>query len=127
MSEFGDPDQLQIAETADPHPEAGQCLIAIEACDVLFLDTMLRRGGMAPPEMSPKLPWIPGNGVAGRVVAVGDGVTEDWIGLLGRRAHRQPRRVRRASSQCPPNTSWRSPRASTCAPRRRCSTTAPPP
>lgn len=82
VNEFGDPDRLQLTETADPRPGPGQCLIATEACDVLYWDTMLR-GGMAPPEMSPQLPWIPGNGVAGRVVAVGDGVPqEEWVGRL---------------------------------------------
>jgi NADPH2:quinone reductase len=30
--------------------------------------------------MRPKLPWIPGNGVAGTVRTVGDGVPEEWIG-----------------------------------------------
>jgi NADPH2:quinone reductase len=81
VNEFGDPDRLQVTETADPRPGPGQCLIATEACDVLFLDTMLR-GGHAPPEMSPELPWIPGNGVAGRVVAVGEGVAEEWVRRL---------------------------------------------
>jgi NADPH2:quinone reductase len=30
--------------------------------------------------MKPQLPWIPGNGVAGQVIAVGDGVDPAWIG-----------------------------------------------
>jgi NADPH2:quinone reductase len=30
--------------------------------------------------MKPRLPWIPGNGVAGQVIAVGDGVDSTWIG-----------------------------------------------
>src|SRR5205085_2832687 len=34
----------------------------------------------APPSMEPDLPWIPGNGVAGRVTAVGEGVDPAWIG-----------------------------------------------
>ena len=79
VSEFGDPDRLKLAEMADPQPGPGQCLIAVDACDVLFLDTMLR-SGTAPPEMSPELPWIPGNGIAGTVIAVGDGGPEQWLG-----------------------------------------------
>lgn len=75
VTAFGDPDQLQLTKAADPRPGPGQCLIAIEACDVLFLDTMLR-SGQGPPEMLPTLPWIPGNGIAGRVAAVGEGVSE---------------------------------------------------
>jgi NADPH2:quinone reductase len=81
VTEFGDPDRLQLTETADPRPEPGQCLIAIEVCDVLFLETMLRRG-LGPRAMRPKLPWIPGNGVTGRVVAVGDDVPKEWVGRL---------------------------------------------
>lgn len=81
LNEFGAAEQLRLAETPDPDPGPGECLIATEACDVLFLDTMLRSGN-APPEMTPQLPWIPGNGVAGRVVAVGDGVPEQQIGRL---------------------------------------------
>jgi NADPH2:quinone reductase len=81
LNEFGGPEQLRLAETPDPDPGPGECLIATEACDVLFLDTMLRSGN-APPEMRPTLPWVPGNGLAGRVVAVGDGVPEQQIGRL---------------------------------------------
>jgi NADPH:quinone reductase len=40
------------------------------------------RGGMGPPEMTPELPWVPGNGVAGRVVAVGEGVRKEWVGRI---------------------------------------------
>jgi NADPH2:quinone reductase len=79
VTEFGGPDRLQPTETTDPQPAPGQCLIAIEACDVLFLETMLR-AGMAPPEMRPQLPWIPGNGVAGQVIAAGQGVPQEWVG-----------------------------------------------
>jgi NADPH:quinone reductase len=73
VTAFGDPDRLQLTDTADPEPAAGECLIATEACDVLFLDTMLR-SGRAPEGMKPQLPWIPGSGVAGRVLGVGPDV-----------------------------------------------------
>lgn len=43
VTEFGDPDQLKLTETAGPRLAPGQCLIAAEVCDVLFLDTLLRR------------------------------------------------------------------------------------
>lgn len=79
VNEFGGPDRLVFGEAADPTPGHGECLIAVEAIDTLFLDTMLR-GGNAPPSMEPDLPWIPGNGVAGRVIAVGEGVDPAWIG-----------------------------------------------
>jgi NADPH:quinone reductase len=81
LNEFGDPDRLRVTEMPDPRPGQGECLIATEVCDVLFLDTMLRSGN-APAEMRPQLPWIPGNGVAGRVVAADDGVPAEHIGRL---------------------------------------------
>jgi NADPH:quinone reductase len=79
LNEFGSPDQLTLIETTDPRPGPGDCLIATEACDVLFLDTMLRSGA-APEGMEPELPWIPGTGVAGQVVAVGPDVEPTWQG-----------------------------------------------
>jgi NADPH2:quinone reductase len=81
LNQFGDPEHLRLTDTPDPHPAPGQCLIAVEACDVLFLETMLR-SGMAPPEMRPRLPWIPGNGVAGQILAVGEDVPKEWVGRL---------------------------------------------
>jgi NADPH2:quinone reductase len=79
VERFGPPDRLVFGEAPDPTPGRAECLIAVEAIDTLFLDTMLRSGN-APPSMEPDLPWIPGNGVAGRVVAVGEGVDPVWIG-----------------------------------------------
>jgi NADPH:quinone reductase len=79
VTEFGGPGQLQLTQMADPEPAAGECLIATEACDVLFLDTMLRSGA-APDGLEPELPWIPGTGVAGRVLAVGPDVEPAWLG-----------------------------------------------
>ena len=79
VSAFGGPEQLLEVSVPDPEPGAGGCLIGVEACDVLWLDAMLRAGlGEGP--IAPELPWIPGNGVAGRVLAVGAGVDEAWIG-----------------------------------------------
>jgi NADPH:quinone reductase len=79
VTAFGDPGRLQLTTTPDPVPAAEECLIATEACDVLFLDTMLRSGA-APKGMAPELPWIPGTGVAGRVLAVGPNVDPTWQG-----------------------------------------------
>lgn len=68
-----------LTKLPDPSPGPDQCLIAIDACDTLVLDTMLR-SGHTPEPMRPALRWIPGNGVAGRVVEVGDGVAPQWVG-----------------------------------------------
>lgn len=79
LTKFGSPDQLTLTVTADPRPGPGDCLVATEVCDVLFLDTMLRSGA-APAGMQPELPWIPGTGVAGRVLAIGRDVEPTWQG-----------------------------------------------
>jgi NADPH2:quinone reductase len=76
---FGTPDVLRTEQWPDPSPGAGEVRLAVAAIDVLFFDTMLRRG-LAPPGFEPELPWIPGNAVSGQVLDVGVGVDERWIG-----------------------------------------------
>ena len=44
VREFGPPDVLQLADLPDPAPGPEQVLIAASACDVLFVDTMIRSG-----------------------------------------------------------------------------------
>ena len=57
----------------------GQLVVAASASDVMFLDTMIRAGrGSSFFPIRP--PYVPGNGVAGTVVSVGDGVDDGWIG-----------------------------------------------
>ncbi|SDZ43848.1 hypothetical protein SAMN05216215_107344 [Saccharopolyspora shandongensis] len=79
VTEFGGPEVLAVADIADPRPGAGQVLVRASAVDVLFLDTQLREGwgkeffGQAPP-------YVPGDGVAGEVVSVGEAVDPGWIG-----------------------------------------------
>jgi NADPH2:quinone reductase len=76
---FGPPDVLEMQSLSDPEPGPGEALLEVSAIDVLFFETMLR-AGLAPPGMQPQLPWIPGNGIAGRVLAVGAGVDPAWVG-----------------------------------------------
>ena len=78
---FGGPEVLVPADSPDPVAGPGELLIAVVASDVMFLDTMIRSGrgiGFFPT----RPPYIPGNGVAGRVIGVGDGVDGDWAGQL---------------------------------------------
>jgi NADPH2:quinone reductase len=76
---YGPPDVLQVADLPDPAPGAGQVLVAAEACDVLFVDTMIRSGaGAGYFPIQP--PYVPGNGVGGKVVAVGASVDPAWVG-----------------------------------------------
>ncbi|MFD2355844.1 alcohol dehydrogenase catalytic domain-containing protein [Nonomuraea ferruginea] len=79
MTTFGDPEVLVARDAPDPVAGPGQVLIEVVAVDVLFLDTQLRAGwgqGFFPVEP----PYVPGDGVAGTVVAIGEGVDPGWTG-----------------------------------------------
>lgn len=79
VTEFGGPEVLSMIEKPDPTPQPGQALVRMVAADVLFLDTKLRQGWGRPYfEMNP--PYIPGDGVAGEVVALGEDVDPAWLG-----------------------------------------------
>jgi NADPH2:quinone reductase len=54
-------------------------LVAAAACDVLFVDTLIRSGAAAG-YFPVRPPYVPGNGVGGEVVAVGASVSPDWLG-----------------------------------------------
>jgi NADPH2:quinone reductase len=77
--EFGGPQVLTPASLPDPVPGPGEAVIAVSAADVLFLDAMIRSGS-ARDAFPQRPPYIPGNGVAGHVAAVGDGTDRAWIG-----------------------------------------------
>ncbi|WP_033337799.1 zinc-binding dehydrogenase [Catenuloplanes japonicus] len=79
VAEFGGPEVLTPVTLPDPSPGPGQVVVAVEAADVIFLDTMLRRG-LAPPTFPLTLPYVPGFGGAGTVTSVGDGVDASWLG-----------------------------------------------
>lgn len=75
---FGGPDVLEPVEVPEPVPGPGQVLIGMVVADVIFLDTLRRAGlGVGP---LPALPYIPGRGGAGWVLAVGEGVDPGWVG-----------------------------------------------
>jgi NADPH2:quinone reductase len=79
VTEFGGPEVLTAGDLPDPKPGPGQILVAASACDVLFVDTMVRSGRGA--EYFPiRPPYVPGNGVGGTVKAVGDGVDSALLG-----------------------------------------------
>ncbi len=82
LSEFGPPSVLSTHEVDEPLPKPGQALIEVELVNVTFVETQIRAGRAPNPAMAPKLPTIPGNGVGGVVIAVGD---ETDSGLVGRR------------------------------------------
>lgn len=73
---FGGAEQLQVIEAADPAPAAGEALIAVAAAGVGYVDVMAREGRYVFPAPG----FIPGLEVAGKVIAVGDGVDRGWLG-----------------------------------------------
>jgi NADPH2:quinone reductase len=85
ITETGGADVLQLRELPTPTPGPGQVLVQIEACGVNFIDVYFREG-----RYPTALPFIPGQEAAGRVVALGEGVTGikasdrvAWCGLMG--------------------------------------------
>jgi NADPH2:quinone reductase len=71
VTKFGGPEVLSPAQAPDPVAGAGEVVIATAAADVLFVDTMIRGGGGG--EVFPvRPPYVPGGGVAGAVLSVGD-------------------------------------------------------
>ncbi len=75
---FGGPDVLAVREVPEPEPGPDEVVVAVEAVDTLFLDTAIRRGE-AVDWFDVRPPYVPGQGVAGRVVATGTGVDRAWI------------------------------------------------
>jgi NADPH2:quinone reductase len=79
VTAFGPPDVLRAADLPEPAPGPGQVLIAAAACDVLFVDTMIRSGAGAG-YFPIRPPYVPGNGVGGTVLAAGESVSPQWLG-----------------------------------------------
>jgi NADPH:quinone reductase len=80
LEAFGPPDVLVPTEVPAPTVGAGQVLVEVELANVTFVETQVRAGNPPNPAMTPALPTIPGNGVGGVVVAVGDGTDRSLLG-----------------------------------------------
>jgi len=79
VERFGGPEVLMAAEMPDPVAGPGQVVVRVTAADVLFVETVVRRGeggGYFPV----KPPYVPGGAVAGQVISVAKGVEPSWIG-----------------------------------------------
>jgi NADPH:quinone reductase len=80
VTQFGEPGVLVAREAPDPVAGPGEVAIEVAVADVLLVETAIRRGeGGEYFDVTP--PYVPGNGVAGRVRAVGDGVDPGLVGL----------------------------------------------
>ena len=76
---YGDSDVLRYEEAARPEPAAGEVLVEVAATSFNPLDAALRAGYMS--GIFPlALPHVPGLDVAGRVAALGEGVTRWQVG-----------------------------------------------
>lgn len=84
VTNFGDPDVLQLASVEDPVPGPGQVVVRLGAAGVNPVETYIRSGNYA---KLPSLPYTPGHDGAGTIEAVGEGVTEwkpgDRVWLFG--------------------------------------------
>lgn len=79
VTRFGDPEVLVLSEAPDPVAGPGQVVIDVSVADVLFIDTQIRSGWGAE-YFAVKSPYVPGAGVAGEVISVGEGVDSSWVG-----------------------------------------------
>ena len=72
MDEVGDPaDVLRQVEVPDPEPGPGEVLLKVDACGLKFPDILQIQGRY---QVKPTLPFVPGDEIAGTVVAHGPGV-----------------------------------------------------
>jgi len=74
---FGGPEVLVHGGRPDPVAGPGEALVRVRACGINHLDLWVRAGL---PGLSPEMPHILGNDIAGEVVAVGAGVTNVAVG-----------------------------------------------
>ena len=72
ISKHGAPDVLALRDAPDPAPGPGEVVVAVRAAGVNFADVMARMG-LYPD--APRLPFVPGYEVSGRIAAVGADVT----------------------------------------------------
>jgi NADPH:quinone reductase len=76
---FGGPEVLVPGKAPDPVAGPGQVVIGVLVADTLFVETRIRRGeGGEFFRVTP--PYVPGAGVAGTVISVGEGVDPVWVG-----------------------------------------------
>jgi NADPH2:quinone reductase len=76
VERLGGPEELRVAERPVPEPGPDEIRVDIGAAGVDFMDTGVRRLGPAVGQV----PFVPGVEGAGRVSALGEGVTEFAIG-----------------------------------------------
>jgi NADPH2:quinone reductase len=74
---LGGPEMLELAEVAEPKPGSGEVLVRVAVVGLNFFDTLMLSGKY---QFRPELPFSPGAECAGRIEAVGEGVTQWRVG-----------------------------------------------
>lgn len=77
VRQFGGPEMLTLEDRPEPVPAPGEVLIRVGAVAVNYVDSVVIAGRY---QFLPKLPFVPGKGPAGTVVALGDGVSGCVVG-----------------------------------------------
>ena len=75
--DYGPLENLEYADWPDPQAGPGEVVIEAEAIGVNYPDGLLVQGLY---QMKPEVPFVPGMEMAGRVVAVGEGVKTLKVG-----------------------------------------------
>jgi len=75
LSDYGDPNRLELRDRPEPEPGAGQIKVRVASASLNPVDWKLRSGALRK-AMPLELPAILGRDAAGEVVRVGAGVTE---------------------------------------------------
>jgi len=74
---YGPIDSLKLEDVAKPEPGPGEVLVKVGAAGVSFAALL---GIQGKHQNKPSLPFVPGNEIAGEVVALGEGVTNLKLG-----------------------------------------------
>ncbi|MCW2738780.1 NADPH:quinone oxidoreductase family protein [Nocardioides sp.] len=77
ISQFADLDAVEVAEVDRPEPGPEEVLVGVAAVPVNYVDLVTMRGDY---QFKPTLPYIPGKGPAGTVLAIGSEVTDVKVG-----------------------------------------------
>ena len=74
---YGTPDDLEIADIADPTPGPGEAVVRVAAAALNFFDTLIIAGKY---QFKPEMPFSPAAEFAGTVEKLGEGVTSVKVG-----------------------------------------------
>lgn len=82
VREFGEPAVLRVDSVSEPVAGPGEVVVEVWYASITFVETQLRAGRPPNPAMVPQLPFVPGNGVGGRITEIGDDVDPALLGRL---------------------------------------------